>query len=38
MEVMGSIPIQPNQFYSPLAIIGQSESATWHSLIGPPVS
>jgi hypothetical protein len=34
---MGLIPMR-NQFYSPLAIIGQSESATWHSLVGPPVA
>jgi hypothetical protein len=27
----------PNKFYSPLAKFGQSESATWHSLIGPLV-
>jgi hypothetical protein len=27
----------PTNFDSPLAIIGQSKSATWHSLIGPCV-
>jgi hypothetical protein len=34
---MGLIPIHADEFYSPLAIIGQSESAMWHSLIGPHV-
>ena len=35
---MSSNPIWPNKFYSPLAITGQSESATWHSLVGPLVA
>jgi hypothetical protein len=31
---MGYIPFESNKLYSPLAIIGQSEGDTWHSLIG----